>query len=145
MTHLGNHTVGIAAIHEVVVDELAHFRLQLHVASLIVGRSDETGGGVVVPVDAIALDGLIKVGIVLQIVLLHATVLTPLTHLAILQQTDAVDALVSIESPCLLHLPGTRIGTCGDGCESTLALSGEEVALAVGKRDKTALHGNGKC
>ena len=145
VAHLGNHTVGIATIHEVVIHHLAHFRLQFDVACLTFSGSDQTGGGVVVPVDAITLDGLVEMGKVLQIALFHTAVLTPLAHLAVLQESYTVDTLVAVHRESLLHLVGIRVRTFGDGRESTIALTSEEVTFVVGKRHFAILHRHRQC
>ena len=84
-------------------------------------------------------------GKVFKVALLHTTILTAQTHLAILQHAHAIDTFVGLDREGLLHTESIRVRTLRDGGEGTIAFGGEEVALVVGKGNFSSLHSNGKC
>ena len=146
VTHLGNHAIGIAAIYEIVVNGRAHLALEHHLSTHALVGGDESGGRVVVPIDAVSLDALEHVGIVLEVALLHAAVFATLRHLAILQEAYAIDTLIGIDHEGLLHLELALVGTLLDGCEGPCALRGDDGTLVVGKGHLAILdrHGEGR-
>ena len=128
MAHLCNHPVGRAAVHEVVVDAVAHLRRERHALHGIVV---ELGGRVVVPVESPALDALQHVLEVLQVRLLHQLVLAAAVHLAVLHGAQSVDGLVLVEREGLGHLIGPFVGPRREGFEAGGPLLPEQ-CLAVG-------------
>ena len=81
MAHLGDDTIGRTAVHEVVVLAVTHLRRERHAFGGIIIK---LGAGVVIPVDAPALDGLQDALEILEVRLLHQLMLTPTVHLAVL-------------------------------------------------------------
>ena len=93
MTNLGNHTIGRAAIHKVVVDGFACFRCQGHTVIIVV----ELCWRIVIPIDTppfYALDDALEV---FGVGLLHTFVLSTTVHLAVLNGAQSIDGLILVE------------------------------------------------
>ena len=92
-SHFLDDTVGIAAIHEIIVDLCAHLADEREGLVVI-----EMGRRVVVPVYSISLYRLEEVCVVFKVALHHEPVFAALRHLAVLQQSHAVDGLILVEA-----------------------------------------------
>ena len=93
MTYLGNHAIGRAAIHKVVVDGFAHFRRQRHAVLIIV----ELCWRIVFPIDTppfYALDDALEV---FGVGLFHTLVLSTTVHLAVLNGAQSIDGFILIK------------------------------------------------
>ena len=100
MAHLCNHSVGRAAIHEIVVDTLPCLRVEGHAVGIVFEESRR----VVLPIYAPALYRLHNALEVLEVRLLHTLLLTATVHLAVLNGAKSVDCLVLVEGESLAHL-----------------------------------------
>ena len=95
--HPGYHPVGIPAVDEIIVYAVADLRFKGEIAFRTCLGSHQTGRRIIVPEYAVALDGLVEMGEVLEIALLHAPVFAAETHLAVLEHSDSVYAFVSLD------------------------------------------------
>ena len=109
VAHLLDNTIGILAIHEVIVGFLSYLTLKNNLSSLALLWSCEVGRRVVIPVDSVALDALVEMSKVLKIALLHTAVLVALTHLAVLEKTNTIYFLILVERESLFYLEGISI------------------------------------
>ena len=141
VAHLADDTICIAAIHEIVVHALSHLAFQCK--HLVVA---DHGGGVVVPVHAVALDALEEMGIVLQIGLLHLAVLAAQVHLSVLHHAQAVDGFVGVQHKGLAHLIVPLVYAFRDGPKAVAAFGQQRAAVGCKERDllQLAVYDNGQ-
>ena len=137
MAHLGNHAVGRATVHEIVIDTVADLGGERHAFHGIV---IELCAGVVVPVDAPALDGLQDILEVLEIRLFHQLMFATTVDLAVLEGAQTIDGLILVELETLGDAVGPRIRPCGARLEQTCALLAEQ-RLALGREGEGACLG----
>ncbi len=142
MAHAAYHAIGVATVDEIVVGPVAHLTLEHHVTLTARLGGDKLCGRVVIPIDAIALDALEEMGIVFQVALHHEPVLAALRHLAVLQQSHAVYALVGIDGESLPHPVAPLVGSGGDGRESRWSCRGEHASVGGGKGHGTVFDGD---
>ena len=83
VAHLGNHTVGRAAVHEVVVYTLTCLRVEGHAIRIVLKQCWR----IVFPIDTPALDTLDDILEILQVRLFHTLLLTTTVHFTILEGT----------------------------------------------------------
>ena len=98
-THLCNNAISIAAIHEVVINTFAHFRIEA-CTGLIIGKRSRR---IIVPKESVTFHRLKESDKVFRIALNHVFCLIALTHLTCLQLSQAVDSFILIEFPCLTY------------------------------------------
>ena len=103
--HPADYTVSMTTVDEIVVHQFTYLRLQFQRPTVIVQRCRR----IVVPKDAIALDTLEEMGIVLLIRLHHAPVLSALVHLTVLEHPKTIDRFLLIQFETLNHTVTTLI------------------------------------
>ena len=116
----GNHAVGMAAIDEVIVGTVTHFRVERCLLR-IVGKG---GRRVVVPIQSVPLDGVDEGDADVHVLVAEEQLLAALVHLACLLLPQAVDDLILIQQEGLPHVErgGAGIVKVGKLCAIVLVL-----------------------
>ena len=90
VAHLGNYSIGIFAVHEIVVNAVADFRKEGCLFLIVF----EDGWRIVVPKETVAFDGLEEGNHILKIGLDKAFGLVTLRHFAVLQLSQSINSFV---------------------------------------------------
>ena len=132
MADTGYDAVGITAPDKVVI----------HAAGVLGGKVElailnaQCGGRVVVPEQAVSLDGLDDIAVVIGIALNHAAVCSALGHLAVLLYSYAVERLIGIKVKTLVNGYIGILGACHGHVAVTVTVLGQQnLTLAVHECD----------
>ena len=134
--HARYHAVGRAAVDEVIVGAVAHFRRERHLLRVVREHSRR----VVVPVEAVAPGRMHEGYADAHVLVAQQQLLVALRHEARLLLPEAVNDLGSIEQECLAHLERRPAGIVARRELRAVVLVAQHlVALCVGESYATRL------